>query len=291
LFALFLLGGSLGGCASTDAKLRRGNAFATAGIAYVDALPAILDESFDLSVAANSLTLSQARTELTQQERIDRLKINDALLKQRLSLLADIRQHALILRSYFIALKTFTETDNATDISNTTIGLIESLADLHPKIANATIGGISLQELISPVVRIAVAQFQSRLLTRELNAHGQAIERELALQEAFMQALVEDMRANADLVHQVEELNPVFDAFVGSGKLPSDWKARRIAAFRSTSEIANLDDAQQAAANLHDTWIAFLEKRTTSLSFDLLIEDIEQMLALTQLFTSNSSPP
>lgn len=289
--ALFLLGGSLGGCASTDARVRSGSAFATAGITYADALPAILDESFELSVTANSLMLSLSRPELTQQERIDHLKTHDALLKERLSLLRDIRQHALLLRSYFIALKALCETDNATGITTATNGLIERLAELHPTIADATIGGISLQELSAPVVQLAVGAFQSRVLAQELSAHGQAIERELALQDAFMQALVEDMRANADLVIQVKELNPVFEAFVESGKLPKDWGERRIAAFRSTSELASLNDAQQAAANLHDTWIALVEKRTTAQSFELLIEDIERVLALTRLFTSNSPPP
>jgi hypothetical protein len=280
----------LGGCASTRARVKSGDAFATAGITYVDALPAILDESFDLTVAANSLSLSQARAELTQQERVDRLKTNDELLEKRLRLLRDIRQHALTLRSYFIALKALSEADNATGMSDTTSGLIKRLADLHPKIAGSTIGGVSPQELISPLVKLAVGKFQSSVLTQELNAHGPAIERELALQEALIRALVDDMRDNTVLVIQAEE-HRVFNAFVESGKLPGDWRARRTAAFRSTSEIASLNDLQQAAANLHDTWIAFLENRTTPLSLDLLIEDIEQVSALAQLFTSNSSPP
>jgi len=273
------------------ALVKNGNAFANAGITYVDAFPAILDESFDLSVAANSQSLSLSRAELSRDERIEQLEANDALLKERLGLLRDLRQHALLLRGYFIALQALTVADDATDIVTATNGLTERLGELHPKIADVSIGGVTPKELSGPVVQLAVGAYQSKVLKQELSAHGQAIERELALQKAAVQALAEDMRANAELVIQVNEFNPVFEAFVKPGKLPSDWNEQRSAAFRRTIELASLNYVQQAAANLHATWIALVEKRTTAQSLALLIEDVDRVRALARLYTANSSPP
>lgn len=278
---------ALGGCASTKAHLDSGGVFASAGIGYVDALPAILDESFDLSVSANSLILTLARDDLTEQERADRLGKNDELLRERLSLLRNLRRHSLLLRSYFVALKALTVSDSATGITEATNGLVGRMAELRPEIADKAIGGIKPQELIGPVVQLTVGAYQSSVLKRELSAHGEAIERELALQNATVQALVEDMQANADLKIQIEELNPIFTAFVEASKMPSDWSDRRIAAFRRTSQLMSLDDVQKAAANLHETWIALVEKRTTEQSLNLLIEDVERLLALASLFESS----
>jgi len=277
----------LSACATSTVRVNNAATFASAGIAYVDAIPAVLDESFELSVTANSLTLSLARDDLPEDIRSSRLLDNDSLLEDRLKLLRDIKQHSLMLRSYFISLRALTSSENATGISTATSNLVGRLGELRPEIASATIGDASPQDLVGPAVNLAVGLFQNAALRAELEAHGEAIERELALQESVLNTLVQDMTANADLVIQIEDRNPVFEDFVTSGSLSATWNDRRIAAFRRTVELDSLADIQRAAANMHDTWMAFVENRADDGALNLLLQDIEQLLAAARLFRSD----
>ena len=285
LFVL-LLGALFAGCASTTTRVENGAAFATAGIAYVDSIPAVLDESFELSVVANSLTLAIAREDLTAEDREQRLSNADDLLAQRLEILRDIKRHSSLLRSYFIALKALTASDSATGITDATKNLVQRLGELQPRIANASIGGAKPADLIGPATNLIVGLYQNAALKRELEVHGDAIERELALQRAVMETLADDMMANADLRIQIRERNPIFDAFVGAGALPADWSDRRIAALKRIVELGSIEDVEKAASNMHETWIAFVENRATGDAIDLLLQDVEALVDLARLFKS-----
>ena len=299
----------LAACASTQTRVNNAGAFATAGITYVDALPALLDESFELAVSANSISLilsregfdispedfeglsEDQRQELVVQREndlMDQLAKANKRLTERQSILNDFRQHALLLRSYFIALKALSASENATGITEMTNGLVASLGQLHPEIASASIGDANPSDFIGPAVNLVVGAYQNDVIKRELEAHGDAIANELNLQRATVTALVEDMRANAEYEIQVKELNPVFMQFVREGKIPDDWSDRRIAAFRKSVELNNLDAVKTAAANLQANWVALVENRVTDNAMMLLLQDVEQMLALAQKIRAES---
>jgi hypothetical protein len=263
----------------TTRTVEHANAFAGAGVAFADAVPPVVDEAFKLSATADSLVLTQARPDLDASLRSQTLQRNDELLEQRLQVLRDLKRHALLLRSYFTALQIITETDAASVIAVETQNLVSRLAQLRPEITAASIAGRPIGEFIQPAVALAVGAYQNAVLRRELEAHGEAIEREIALQRAALAALHEQMVADQELQLQGDR-NLLFFQYVDAGSLPSDWADRRIAALRRVVEIGSYDAAVTAASSLHQSWIAFVENRLEPARLRLLLRDVEGLLRL-----------
>ena len=286
VIVILLLTISFSGCATTQARIESGGNFATAGIAYVDALPAVFDESFRLAVEANTHQLLIDRDLLTEDERSEALSTSDELLTERLSLLRDLRSHSLLLRSYFLALQALMANDSATGISSAAGNVIKRLDELRPGIADANIGGANVSDLLAPAANLVVGSYTNAALTRELQARGSVIESELALQRELINALVEDMMDNAQLIVEIEELNPVFEEYVTANRVSDKWSDKRVSAYKRSVELESYDDIIKAASTMHASWIALVENRATEESFDLMLQDLEELLAVARLFKS-----
>jgi len=284
LAALALL--VLAGCSSQ--RIENAGRLADAGVAFADSVPAVIDESFVLAVTADSLTIAKARENLPQADRLETLKTSDDALTARLAILLDLKHHAQLLRSYFIALGALAQSDAATGITGSTQNIVNRLSDLGLKIGDAQIGPAKVSDLIEPTVNFAVAAYQNIALRRELEERGHAIERELALQQAVLAALTDQMMADKALQIRVENRNPLVFEYAGDGALPRDWNARRIAAFRQTINLQSLDVAAKAADNLHQSWIAFVEDRLDDGSFLRLLKDVDELVAEAEKLRTNS---
>ena len=59
-----------GACAVTTQRVNQFDNFAQAGIAYADAVPAVLDESFRVTVTSDSSALIKARPNLSETARL-----------------------------------------------------------------------------------------------------------------------------------------------------------------------------------------------------------------------------
>lgn len=276
---------ALSACTAVS-KVEKADSLANAGVAFADSVPAFIDESFVLAVTANSLTLKQSRSDLTEEERIVRLQVSDDLLAERLTILRDLKRHALLLRSYFIAIKAIIQSDAASGITDQTKNIVMRLGELSPTIKDASIGGTSISDFIEPAVKLVIASYQNTVLRRELDARADAIERELALQQAALSAIRDQMIADKDLQVQIEERNPIFEDFVGSASLPGNWSDQRVTAFKKTIGFESYDIAAKAASGLHENWIAFAEDRLDERTLLLLIRDIEALVQLSAKLTS-----
>jgi len=278
IVAVFVVA-ALSACSAVD-KVDKADNLASAGIAFADSVPAFIDESFVLTVTANSLVLKQARDDLTEKVRIGRLQENDQLLIERLRILRDLKRHALLLRSYFVALKAITWTDAASGITDETKNVVARLGELSPAIKGASIDGAPISDFIEPGVKLIVAVYQNAVLRRELDERGEAIERELALQQAALSAIRDQMIADSDVQVEIEIRNPIFEAFVGSGSLPGNWNNQRVAAFKKSIEFESYNIAAKAAGDLRKNWMAFAENRLDETVLLLLVQDVEALVQL-----------
>lgn len=276
--ALVILG-AISGC-SNPTVIKQASAVAEVGIAYADTLPSLYDESFELAVRADSLVLEQQRTPLPKSNRQEALKIHDKLLEQRLALLRDLKHHALLLRSYFVSLRSLAQVDVAPGITDAAGNVVDRLADLRTKLEGKTLGTDSIKKAMGPVVKIAVAKFQGDALRKELQAHAGVIERELALQSAAVKVIGAQMTADKDLEIQMKVRNPVFLAYVEDRPLQPDWADRRLTVFRQTVALSTLEDAMRAADNLHQSWIAFAEGALDDGGLNQLVRDLQAFVGL-----------
>ncbi|MFO0996421.1 MAG: hypothetical protein U1F33_07015 [Alphaproteobacteria bacterium] len=264
--------------------------FADAGIAYTEAVPAVIDESFQLSVSVDSLQLQQAKPDIDRAARGARLKESDRLLEARLKILRDLKRHVALLRSYFGALKSLSASDATPGLVGTTNSLVDRMAELKPAIADASFAGRPVKSLVNPAVTLAVGAYQNAALRDELTSHGAAVERELDLERAALTAIGQQMTADLDLLVQIRERNPITEAYLRDGPLPSDWSARRMAAFQTTIRSDNLDAARKAAATLHDSWVAFAEGRLGEGGVTLLLRDVASLKALVDELAPKRAP-
>jgi hypothetical protein len=274
---------ALAACGTAE-TVNRASQFANAGIAYAEALPPLYDESFNASVTANSIELEQARKDLDPLARVTELGAHDKLLRERRQILQSLKVRTLLLRSYFVSVRTLAEADDAAGISDAARATVDHLKALRPAAEELSIGGRPVRELIGPVVNFGIGAYKSRALRDEFQARGSAIERELALQKALVQALSEQLAADKALQVQVDELRPLAEAYAGRGNpnapLPANWRAQRLASFHRTIETDTLDAAAKAADTVHQSWIALVEGALSGPSVALLIQDVEELVRL-----------
>lgn len=276
----------MAGCGTQ--RIENAGRLADAGVAFADSVPPVIDESFALAVTANSLVLVDTRAELTEEERSQKLQTFDKLLVDRLDVLRDLKRHAQLLRSYFVALGALVQSDVATGITGATQGLVNRLSAVGLDISKKKIGDAAISEFIQPAVEFGVAAYQNVALRRELEERGRAIERELELERAALTAIGEQMAADQDLQIEHDVRAPLFTEYVTGPALQGNWNQRRIAAFRQTIDLQSLDAAANAADNLHQSWIAFAENRLDEGSLLRLLKDVDEFVALAEKLESSN---
>ena len=272
------------GCSTSTNRVSNGYAFATAGIAYVDAFPAVLDESFELSVAANTATLATARPHLSPQDRITQLRAHNEQLSIRLDRLQSVLQHTLLLRSYFISLQALTAAGNRSRISNAAIATLERFSSVRGDAVELL--DDTRKDAVTKTTQLLVTSRQNSLLMDELQVRGQLIEEELRTLEALVDFLVDDMISNAQAI-SLAQTTPLSQEFSSDDALKEDWNERRISLLRQRMELASLASIQSAAKNLHKTWIDLVENRTTEGALQLLLADVETFVVIAESFQNS----
>ena len=248
------------GCAvATDTG--RLAAVASAGIAYADKVPPLLDRAFELAAAVDSGALVAARGGLSAEQRRDRLQELDAVMSERLTEYVAAKRHNDLLRSYFLALRTLLDPDGAEEIGDAAKRLATELGKLSPQFKKARMGDVSVLGLIEPATRITVSSFKSAALRQELEARGPTIERELALQEALVTALAQQVRADRAVLSARFRDDEVVEPYVSAARLPKTWPARRLRGLRGAGEVEAAQAAEKAIRSLRKAYVAAVEGR------------------------------
>lgn len=249
-----------GGCtAGTDTSPL--DAVAVAGIAYTEHAPRVLDRAFDLAVAVDSAVLATARAALSEQQRRERLQAFDAAMSERLKDHTAAKRHNRLLGSYFLALRTLLESRGSKGMGEGAGRLTASLAKLSPTLENARMGDVVVRGLVEPVTDVAVAAFTMAALRREAEARGVVIERALALQEALMTAVAQQVRADRAMLSAGLRNDEVVEPYVHAARLPKTWPARRVESLRGSLDAEATEAAAQAIRSLRKSYVAAIEGR------------------------------
>jgi hypothetical protein len=276
----------LAACGSTETT-NRAATFASAGIEFTDSVPTFYDQSFEAAVVAGSIVLEKNRPLLSAAERRKALHEQDEGLeglRERYETLAALKQHALLLRTYFIALKGLVDSDDAPGITDSTKSIVNRIVSIKPAIKDLSILGTSVESVIAPAVRIVVGAYKASALRREFEERGATIERELALQTAVLSLLRDQAAADLELQIEFDERRPLENAYVSPANpsvgLPATWRQQRIAMFRRGAILPAADRATKAAETLHQSWISLVRGTAGGPSLAVLIKDIEEFISL-----------
>ncbi len=281
LLVLLTIATSLLACGS--ARVGQFDRFAQAGIKFTDSVPPVLDEAFQTAVETDSLVLVESRKRLSSQDdRLNAIETSNKNLKQRILLLNDLKRHARLLRSYFLALRALARTDEASGISDVAKGLVGSLETLDKRIAAVNIGGLSVKDFVGESSSLAVAAFQSAALNRELKERASIIDHELDIMQASLRVISEAMKSDIEAQLEATNRDEIELPYVRDSALPSDWNARRLAAFKRQIKLSSIDTAVDAAENMRLSFVALVENRLDDTGIALLLQDIDRVITLTE---------
>ena len=283
-FVLLLVALAVAGCTATPGT----SPFETLtemGVAYADRMPVLIDKSFDVAVTVDSETLIEARDNLSEAERRASLAEFDQAMKARLGTYADLKRHTHLLKSYFLAFKSLSKLDAVPGIRTAAKNMTSELGKISPGLKALTIGSASVKGLIAPSVNLVVGSFKSSALRSELEARGGMIERELALQEALVQAIAEQVRADQANQSLRYCRDNVVEPYVGTGKLRQGWPKRRLRCLRSTTDVDMAQAAEAAIRSLRMAYIAAAENHIEYSHVADLVTTVQRFVELVSRFT------
>ncbi len=278
-FILLAIGLLLSGC--TSARINQFARFAELGSAYSEAVMGLTREAGNVAIDADSAALTKARENLTPKERGDASIEHNKLMRGRVELLRDLRRHAQLLRSYFLALAALAKSDEPSGIGAASEDVVKSLGKMSDRIKQAKVGDLPVSEFTGAVAKITVAQFQSAALEKELRVRAPTIERELDLQQAALQAIAEQMRTDLEVLQRREEALEVVDPFrAAKDSLPSDWTKRRKELLNAHVSLDSVDAGAGLARNMKLSFVALVENRLDPSDFGILFKDVNEILTL-----------
>jgi hypothetical protein len=280
--ALVLLLAVLAGCAGGVEHHAR---FARTGAEFAGTVPAVVEESFAITVRNDSQELADVRAGITSPEaRTRALATSDRLLGERLAVLRDFNEHAALLRAYFNALGDLATSGVAPATGAATDELVAALGAVDERLQGKLTEGQLFGRPIGPLIPAATATLvrgaQTAALRAELSRHGPAIERELALSEAFLALLRDIALEDLEAMQTARVREEVKSPFRRAGALPKDWAARREAAFKAQLSTPAIARTHEAARDLRQGFVALLEDRLSPASVHTLAAEVAAIVAL-----------
>ena len=275
LAVALLLGVVTSACA---ARVTQFGDFAQAGLSYVKASEAVIDEAGTASIRSNNATLVKNREAIPPAKRLDEINTFNELLKQRLVILQDIRRHGRVLQRYFQALADLAGSDAPATAAAAAEGAFASLSKLSPAIKNAKVGDAAVSALIPAVTKPIVASFKVKALERELQLRSEAIANEIALQEAAFTAIGQVLATDLKVQLNTFETEQVNNPFAANAGLPGNWASNREQLLKMTGTAASAGAAASAARNLRTSFESLVNNRFDRAALDSLLLDINAML-------------
>jgi hypothetical protein len=271
----------LSGCDSD--RLTQFGAFASAGTAYVTTFHTFTADVGSAYISADSATLMVARTQagagVTANAGVFRKNVadEDIALKDYLANLKKLDEHAALLGAYFAAITQLTNGKASSSTVTSIDGLADSINKFNPEIEKASFGGKNVKDYIGIVTPLVVDHFEVKALNEELIKSAPVIDKALALQEAAVAALSDQIKSSLAASLQVREAKDVLDPYVAAGALPSSWSASREAYVRQNLILDSADSAKSAVTSLHKAFSELVSNKAAKIDFSALTTAIGKM--------------
>src|SRR5215471_4502932 len=269
-------------CASTTATIPHAKRLASAGVAYGKAADALIGATEETSVDADSARLLSEAQGLSREDRRALLE-KHAGTADLVAELERLRKHARLLTRYFEALGNL-----ADDSVDTEAGTrIDSVADALNSAGQALSGSKLLSpaetDALSKGGRLVVRAVRSQALTRELTRRADAIDRELRLQKAMLDALRRKVQTDLASINTLgserDITRPFLDSIIADERA---WIALRRSYLLSPRKVEALSEASDAASKLRSAWAAFVEGKFDEPARAALLADLDSILAFAE---------
>jgi len=257
--------------------------FANEGVKFTRTLPQFYDEYFRLAINADSATLASTRDEpgITSTELSARLKQADDDLERTSAIVQGLKEHADLLHEYFQAILRLTDESVGGGVGESTQTLVNGIIMARGELAAAIPYGVPVNQIAKPVGNFVVVSLKNRALKRELEEHGETIDRELAVQEAILQKLARNMASHAEAWTTVAFVNPVYEQFRDPKKpLGRGWYSKRRKYLTTEQVIDSAQEAEAAMKELRKAWRELAQGGPDASTMAQLIRRVQATIAL-----------
>jgi hypothetical protein len=248
--------------------------FATAGSQYAQALHKVIADAGSAMIASDSATLLVIRKQAGGGDP-NAVTQNDRLLETYLDNLQKIDTHASLLGSYFSAISNLTNGKAASNTATAATGLLDSINNFNPQIEKIAFAGKNIKDFVSPGTNLVVTHFEVKILDEQLHKAAPTIDQALALQEAAVTAIAEQMKAALGASLEVRESTDVIVPYVNGP--PANWNSNRESFLRVKVTIDSVDHARTAISHLRLAFKQLLENPRTSIDLSTLLGEIGKM--------------
>lgn len=291
--ALLFMAGLASGCASEE--LDEAAAFADIAITFEAVVPPLMSESFNAAVAADNLNLIQARSTALRGAGADPDTVKKLLrtqveganedMRERLVLFAEFEQHATLLEDFFGAMKVLASSDSGGGISQSVSSVVTQADGLATIISGSGFlksGGDAVKAILENGVQVVVANIKANALRDVLLTHGDKMHRSLAIQEAFLARLREQMIADMQNVQKDRERRLVVAPFVNLDTLPADWPAQRLAALRAHIDISAVSAAERSARKVRLAFLELTQNKLNTATVERIFQEVTKIVTVVQ---------
>ena len=173
----------------------------------------------------------------------------------------------------FLALKS-----KQTDATTETIVTLEGFI---PSLKQATIGDASVNGFVTQAVPIAVANFQSSALEKELKAHATTIDNQLRLQSLLLEDIAKQLKSDQRLISNINLDQKIVLPFTSTKDLPKNWMKDRREILLSTVDTATAaDQAVTLSKKMRTSFISLVEGRLEVSDLNLVADDLSNLAEL-----------
>jgi hypothetical protein len=255
-------------------------AFAHAGTVYANSLDSLLTRSEAAAVDATSERLLQD-DQLSNQTVASYARLS-SIDEQRLEITSRLRKHARLLARYFAALDQLSSSKAPDQAEQSITGVADQLNTLGDELRHSPL--ISNSSIVSKAAGFAVGQIRNKMLRDELAKRHDALDRELATEEALISALGRAIEHDVDLAREAREQREVIDPLVATAPIsnPDAWIAARRETLLSSKRIAELDTAVEAVRALRMAFDQLCSGNSDKTTVRSLLSDVEGMLSSAQ---------
>ena len=289
LLSIFLLTG----CA-TSSNINKFKAFSIAGAEYQKAISDVTDAAILSNIDSTSYEQINLRDTLLANHNtksplpaddINRLteainNSNQGVLNSTEAFLALKKQTAL-LTDYFSALGALANYDGASGLTDATNETVVTLEGFIPSLKQATIGDASVNGFVTQAVPIAVANFQSSALEKELKAHATTIDNQLRLQSLLLEDIAKQLKSDKRLISNINLDQKIVLPFTSTKDLPKNWVKDRREILLSTVDTATAaDQAVTLSKKMRTSFISLVEGRLEVSDLNLVADDLSTLAEL-----------
>jgi len=276
-------------CAPTQ-TIEQSRDLSTSGLAYTQAVEALVDSSVDSIIDFDSASLIKSRRGQPEEQLRMILAAQNEALAALIAELETFKGQNKLLRSYFVNLQALADSPVKEDVGGSVSALGGSINQLNQSLKGDFSLSAQQQSEIGKLAGLVAQSAQAGKLKSTLQRDAEVIATQLALHELQLEFIAGILKDRFDAENELffsEHVEKPYSNPDQSVSLGPAWRSAREQYLRTQFSNQKLATAQVAARQLRGIWTDILQGRNDTGSLRILISDVNEFVTSIE----NLKPP